>query len=104
MIFGIGNYIPAGIIGKCFTFIFKLESGAFPKLSFWIIVRYLVLAIILFYYLKNIWETWRYSDDFSPRYYRSSPPKRDQEDKTSTKPNIPQNRKKSHGKKLNYIE
>lgn len=104
VIFGTGNYIPGGIIGKCFAFVFKLDNGGFPKLSFWLIVRYLVLAIILFYYLKSLWETWRYSDDFSPGYYRSSPQKKAEENKTPDKPNISQRRKKLHGKKLNYIE
>lgn len=47
------DIIPAGIIGKYFTYLFQPDSFSLSNLSFWLLLRYFLIVISFYPYVTN---------------------------------------------------
>lgn len=106
--------IPAGIIGKYLDFLFQPELLSWSTISFWLVLRYLLIILSFYPYIINInnlfnWQSFSIADYQIKSNKANSPNNSPQNRKTSSNQNNhhtknPRRRRKMHGKKLTYIE
>lgn len=122
-----GHFIPAGIVGKYFTFILQGDHVSSHKLSIWLIIRYIIVGLFVISYITSCIHFAKLQISASKGFKRipiqnqSSTPTPTQKTIQTSKQLNPKatlisketqiqgkkaqnNKKKNHRKKLHYIE